>query len=487
MELHIVMDGERDLAGQVYRQLAAAIRAGRLGDGQQLPPSRLLAEQLGVSRKTVTQAYLRLAREQLLDGRVGVGSFVRAPPATRPAPPPAAELASAAVLRKWAGVATPLRRDLPPARSRYEFLGGSTTPAHFPQDAWRRCVLHALRQDALTRGRYGPTEGLPALREAIAGHVAFSRGLSCTAAQVLVTNGTQQALDLLGRLLLEPGSVVAVEEPGYPMARQLFASQGARVLGVPVDADGMLVERIPDGVSLIYVTPTHQFPLGMPMSLARRHALLERARRIGAIVVEDDYDSAFRYEGRPDDALQSLDRHGIVAFVGSFSKVLLPELRLGYVVLPPALLAPALTVKHLCDWHSATMPQHALAKFIGDGHLLKHIRRCRAIYAARRARLRHWFAGPLAAWFTLVPATAGFHVAALAAEGVDVELLIRLARRADVGLYPLMPFYHDGPARPGLVFGYGAIDAIDIDAALGRVRAILRQMQGAGTPPAAIK
>ncbi|MDC8756347.1 PLP-dependent aminotransferase family protein [Janthinobacterium fluminis] len=476
MELHIVLDGGRDLAGQVYRQLSEAIRAGRLADGQQVPPSRLLAQQLGLSRKTVAQAYARLTLERLLVGRVGVGSFVCAPAAARPRVQAAAQLASAAVLRKWEAMATPLRRAAPQLRSRFDFLGGSTTPSHFPQDAWRRCVLHALRQDAQVRGRYAATEGLPALREAIARHTAFSRGLVCTAAQVLVTNGTQQALDLLGRLLLEPGCSVAVEEPGYPMARALFASHGARVLGVPVDAEGIVAASIPDGVSLIYVTPTHQFPLGMPMSVARRHALLARARAIGAIVVEDDYDSAFRYEGRPADSLQSLDTHGIVAFVGSFSKVLLPELRLGYAVLPQPLLPAALTVKHLSDWHCATMPQHALAKFIDDGYLLKHIRRCHALYAARRERLLQWFAGPLAPWFRLVPASAGFHVAALCVVPLDVALLIRLARRADVGLYPLAQFYADSPPQQGLLFGYGAIDVLDIDVALARVRDILLAM-----------
>ncbi|MFM9436666.1 GntR family transcriptional regulator / MocR family aminotransferase [Janthinobacterium sp. CG_23.3] len=476
MELHIVIEGGRDLAGQLFRQLELAIRSGRLADGQQIPPSRLLAQQLGLSRKTVAHAYARLTLERLLVGRVGVGSYVCAPPAPRAQARPAAALAGAAVLRKWQRMATPLLHAAEQGSARYEFLGGRTTPGHFPQDEWRRCVLHALRQDVQTRGRYGATEGVPALRQAIARHAAFSRGLVCTAAQVLVTNGTQQALDLLARLLLEPGSSVAVEEPGYPMARLLFASHGARVVGVPVDEEGLLVERIPRGVSLIYVTPTHQFPLGMQMSLARRHALLARAREIGAIVVEDDYDSAFRYEGRPADSLQSLDRHGIVAFVGSFSKVLLPELRLGYAVLPEALMPAALKVKHVGDWHCASMAQHALAKFIDDGHLLRHIRRCHAIYAARRERLRQWFDGALAPWFTLVPATAGFHVAALCHAPLDVALLVRLARRADVGLYPLAQFYHDTPPRQGLVIGYGAIDLLDIDVALGRVRDILLGM-----------
>ncbi|MET3134923.1 GntR family transcriptional regulator/MocR family aminotransferase [Oxalobacteraceae bacterium GrIS 1.11] len=476
MELHIVIDGDQDLAGQIYRQLSAAIRCGRLGDGQRLPPSRLLAAQLGLSRKTVTQAYARLTYEQLLVGRIGLGSFVNGPAAPQPRRQGAGQLASAARIRHWEGMATPLRQRPPEGRSRYEFLGGCSTPSHFPQDAWRRCVLHALRQDGRLRGRYGQTAGLPALREAIARHAAFARGLACTAAQVIVTSGAQQGLDVLGRLLLEPGDIVAVEEPGYPMARLVFASQGARVIGVALDAEGMLVERIPDGTRLIYVTPTHQFPLGMPMSAARRLALLARARQLGAIIIEDDYDSAFRYEGRPSATLHSMDTDGLVAYLGTFSKILLPELRLGYLVLPEALLHGALTVKHLSDWHSATMHQAALAKFIEDGYLLKHIRRCHALYAGRRKRLQAWFDGALAPWFQLVPAMAGFHVAALCKTPLDVALLLRLARRADVGLYSLQPFYHGTPSQAGLLLGYGAIDQLDIDVALGRVRDILLQM-----------
>jgi GntR family transcriptional regulator/MocR family aminotransferase len=480
MELHIVIDGRKDLAGQLYRQLNDAIRSGRLAPGQQLPPTRLLAGQLGLSRKTVAEAYGRLTLDRLLVGRVGAGSFVQAPAARRAPSLGGAGLASAAIVRKWEGMATPLRHPMPEGRSRYEFIGGCATPGHFPMDEWRRCVMYALRQDAALRGRYADAEGLPVLRAAIARHIAFARGVVCTASNVVVTNGAQQALDLLGRVLLEPGCVVAVEDPGYPAARQLFASQGARIACIPVDAEGMLVDRIPDGTRLIYVTPAHEFPLGMPMSVARRGALLARARDIGAVIIEDDYDSEFRYEGRPTDSLQSMDQDGIVVFVGTFSKVMLPELRLGYMVLPEVLLNAVLTVKHLSDWHTGTMNQHALAKFIGDGYLQKHIRRCHAIYATRRERLQTLFATLLAPWFELVPATAGFHLAALCRRDLDIGLLLRLARRADVGLYALSGFYAEEPPRQGLFLGYGAIDTLDIEPALTRVRDILGEMDAAG-------
>jgi len=477
MELHIVIEGRKDLSGQLYRQLSEAIRAGRLADGQQLPPSRLLAEQLGLSRKTVSDVYTRLTQDRLLVAHTGRGSFVSTPADARPRRQLAADLASAAIIARWDAIPVPLRNPFPEGRSRFEFVGGCISPALFPTEEWRRCVLHALRQDAQGRGMYSQTQGLPQLREAIAHHAAFARGVVSTAQQVVVTNGAQQALDLLGRVLLEPGCIVAVEEPGYPPARALFASQGARVVGVGVDAEGILPEQIPQGTRLIYTTPAHQFPLGMPMSVARRRALLERAREIGAIIIEDDYDSEFRYEGRPTDSLQSMDKHGIVAFLGTFSKVLLPELRLGYVVLPDAILNAALTVKHLNDWHTATMLQHALAKFIADGYLAKHVRRCSAIYAARRERLQTLFANELSPWFELVPATAGFHLAAWCKREIDLDLLLRLARRADVGLYPLSNFYAEGqPPRPGIFLGYGGIETIDLETALLRVRDILLQM-----------
>ena len=476
MELHIVIEGKKDLAGQLYRQLSDAIRSGRLADGQQLPPSRLLAEQLGLSRKTVSGVYARLTLDKLLAGRIGVGSFVSAPASTRPRHTAASELASADIIAKWDRMATPLRDARAAAHARYEFLPGCATPSHFPMDEWRRCMLHALRQEGQQRGRYAGPEGLPALREAIARHISFARGVACTAQQVVVTNGAQQALDLLARVLLEPGCVVAMEEPGYPAARSLFAAHGARVVSVAVDQEGIRVEQIPADARLVYVTPAHQFPLGMAMSVERKQALLERARKIGAILIEDDYDSEFRYEGRPTDSLQSMDSHGIVAFVGTFSKVMQPELRLGYTVLPEAILNAVLTVKHLSDWHTASTTQLALAKFIDDGYLLKHIRRCHGIYAGRRERLQTLFANELAPWFELVPATAGFHVAAIARVPLDIGLLIRLARRADVGLYPLSIFYADTPAVPGLFLGYGSIDTLDMNTALLHVRDILQQM-----------
>lgn len=475
MELHIVIEGRKDLAGQLYQQLRNAIHSGRLAAGEQMPPSRLLSEQLGLSRKTVSDAYSRLSLDKLIVGQVGVGTFVRALPAAKSREQTAGDLAGAAVVRRWSRIETPLRHPAPEGKSRYEFIGGNATKVPFPAEEWRRCITHALRQESQTRGRYAQTEGLLDLRKAVAAFAGFTRGVRCGENDVVITNGAQQAIDLLSRVLVEPGAVVAVEEPGYPPARELFAGQGAEIVTVPVDEQGLVVEAIPAGCRLIYTTPAHQFPLGMAMSQPRRQALLARALAIGAIIVEDDYDCAFRYEGRPTDCLQGMDTHGVVAYVGTFSKIMLPEVRVGYLVAPPAVVEAVLKAKYLTDCHNATLIQRALAIFIKEGHLQKHIRRCHAIYTSRRERLLHRFSSDLAPWLDAIPFTAGFHMSALLREPMDVDLLLRLSRRLDVGLYSIEPFYHGQASRSGLFFGFGAIDTIDLETALDRVRDALVQ------------
>ena len=356
MELHVVINGRKDLAGQLYNQLRSAIESGRLAAGTQLPPSRLLAEQLGISRKTISDTYTQLTYENFLTGVIGKGTYVNARPAKITRKQSHSELASAEVIESWRNLPVFLRHPTLEGSLRYDFIGGATSKGQFPQDDWRRCTAHALRQIAASKGFYSLPEGLPALRNAIARHIAFSRGVNCQDEDVVVCNGAQQALDLISRVLTRPGSIVAMEDPGYPPARLLFGTHGATVIGVPVDAEGIQVDKIPLGTRLIYVTPSHQFPLGMPMSQARRVALLERAHELGAIIIEDDYDSEFRYEGRPTDSLQSMDERGIVAYVGTFSKTLLPELRLGYAILPPAILEAVIQAKQLTDCLLYTSP-----------------------------------------------------------------------------------------------------------------------------------
>jgi GntR family transcriptional regulator/MocR family aminotransferase len=475
MELHLVLEGRRDLAVQIHRQLREAILSGRLAGGTRLPPSRLFAEQLGVSRKTVAQAYERLALERLIVTQVGAGSFVasRVPRQVRFVG--IDELGGRAIAAQWQGMDTPMRHPTAQTRSRYEFVGGASSARLFPQAEWRQCVSYALRRIGESGGYYSDAEGLPVLREAISRHVGFSRGVDSTLDDIIVTNGAQQALDLVARVLIEPGSTVVVEEPGYLLARRLFEAQRANVVSVPVDAEGLRADLIPDGTRMIYTTPAHQFPLGMPMRLERRTALLARAEEVGAIVVEDDYDSEFRYDANALASLKSLDRAGVVAYVNSFSKTLSPDLRLGYIVAPPALRMALLNAKHLSDRHSPLVTQWALARFITQGHLLKHVRRCHAVYGERRTRLLARLEGDLARWLEPLPANAGFHLAALFKRSIDVQHFCHLARRVEVGLYSLEEF-HRTPGRPGLLMGFGAIEAEDIDPALDRVREVLEQI-----------
>ncbi|CAM3799971.1 PLP-dependent aminotransferase family protein [Roseateles saccharophilus] len=472
MDLHIVIDPGQPIGEQLLRQLRSLIRSGRLAAGAQLPPSRLLAGQLGLARQTIAQAYERLALEQLIEARRGRGSFVRALPALAEAPPATpARLASAERIAAFGALPLPLLRVADSPLARYDFVGGSPEPALFPHADWRRHLNAAQRQ--LGQGSaHAPPAGLPALREAIAEHVAFARGVRCSAADVIVTQGAQQAFDLLVRVLVGPGDVAALESPGYPPLLAMLQAQGARTAPVPVDGEGLVTDALPAEARLVYTTPAHQFPLGVAMSAARRHGLLAWASRSGAVVIEDDYDSEFRFEGRPRDSLQGLDAEGRVAFVGSFSKTLAPSLRLGYVIAPPALREALLHAKHLADVHGPSLLQNALARFMAEGGYRRHLRRCVAEYGRRRERLMVGFDTLLAPWLTLLRAEAGFHQTALFKPGlhIDATRLAALARRADVGLYPLQRF---GAGPDGLLMGFGRVAADDIDTALGRVAGLL--------------
>ena len=337
MDVHVTLSGRGDLTAQIYRQLLEAILDGRLRSGERLPPTRELARRLAVSRNTVAVAYDRLVADGFLVGRAGAGTYVSAEP-VRGRAAPKGVVRPRAVWESIAGGPSGTARPGGPNMQAYDFRVGVPDAELFPLETWRRLVSRELRRGV---GGYGDPSGHEGLREAIARHIGVSRSVRAGADDVLVTNGAQQALDLVGRVLIEPGACVAVEEPGYPPARLLFRSLGARVVGVPVDGEGLDVAAIPGAARLVYVTPSHQFPLGTPMSLARRAALLAWAERRNAVVIEDDYDSEFRFGDRPLEPLQSLDRAGRVIYVGSFSKTLLPMLRLGFLV-APASLGPAL-------------------------------------------------------------------------------------------------------------------------------------------------
>ncbi|MFF5227291.1 PLP-dependent aminotransferase family protein [Dactylosporangium sp. NPDC000521] len=456
MDLHITLGGRGDQAARIYRQVRDAILDGRLRAGERVPPSRELARDLAVSRNTVAAAYDRLVGDGFLEGRAGAGTFVAMPPpasgsrrapvgALRPSPRFALSSASPSV-----------------APARYDLRAGHPDGTLFPLATWRRLLTRSLSASP----DYGEPAGLPALRAAIARSVGLSRSVRASPEDVIVTNGAQQGLDLVGRVLIEPGTVVAVEEPGYPPSRLAFESLGARVVPVPVDGSGLVVEALPRSARLVYVTPSHQYPLGVPMTMTRRSALLGWAERHGAAIVEDDYDSEFRYSDRPLEPLQSLDRAGRVVYVGSFAKTLLPALRLGFLVAPASLRPALVTAKRLADWHTEPAAQAALASFIDDGQLRRHVRSVTRVYATRHDLVTAAARGVLSDRFTLVPSSAGLHVTLVAAPHVDVPLVVSRLRDSDVAVERLAGFFLDAPSVDGLVVGYGMIGADDLPVAL---------------------
>ena len=465
VDLVISLDEENggEKTVRVYRALRAAIVDGRLPVGHRLPATRALAADLGVARNSVATAYERLVAEGYLVSRVGAGTYV-AP--VRDAPVP--RRAPADPLRPragWTFVPLPTSTDAPPPR--YDFRTGIPDARLFPFDTWRRLVAAELRLRANDPGGYAEPSGHPALRAAIARYVGYSRSVRAAEEDVLVTNGTQHALDLIGRVLLRPGDVVAVEEPGYPPARRLFASLGARVVGVPVDEHGLVVDALPGAARVVYATPSHQFPLGVPMSLARRHALLDWARRRQAAVVEDDYDSEFRFSARPLEPLYSLDTAGRVLYVGTFSKSMLPTVRTGFVLAPAALREPLTAARQLGDGYGQVAVQAALARFIDEGQLARHVRRAGKAYAERHARIVAALSGydELA----VVPSAAGLHVTAL---GPHSGAVVEAAARRGVALDDLAGY---GSDSTGFVFGFGGVDPTLIEEGLGIFGMVLRE------------
>jgi GntR family transcriptional regulator / MocR family aminotransferase len=475
MDVHVSLTGRGDLAAEVYRQLREAILDGRLKSGERLPPTRELAQRLAVSRNTVAAAYDRLTAEGFLVGRVGAGTYV-CPESlgggrTRRAPSGAARPRAI-----WSDIPLrPIAAGPPPT---YDFRPGLPDARLFPLESWRRLVNRELRASAPYAANYGEPAGHPALRAAVARHVGVARSVRAAPTDVLITQGAQQGIDLIGRVLLESGDCVAVEEPGYLPARHLFRSQGARVVGVPVDAEGLDVAALPKNARLVYVTPSHQYPLGIPMSLARRTALLAWAQRHDAVVVEDDYDSEFRFADRPLEPLQSLDRHGRVVYVGSFAKTMLPMLRLGFLVAPAALLPALRTAKQVTDWHGDYTTQAAMAGFIEDGLLARHIRRANREYAVRHERVGTLLRRDFADWLTVVPSAAGLHICARLAPDapVDMDDVVRRAGEYGVAVDGLADLYADLPAQAGLVVGYGGIAAERIEKALSLLAAAFRDV-----------
>jgi len=479
VELHVSLNGSTNLSSEIYRQLRQSIFDGRLHAGEQLPPTRDLARRLSVARNTVAVAYEHLWSEGLVTSRVGAGTFVSNAVAAAHYPSRANGLGTSLRPRSsWTSVRIPgpfLRKP----RHRFNFAVGLPDATLFPHKTWRRLMVEQLRaQPAL--GDYGPPAGDPGLREAIARQVGISRAVQTTPENVLITTGTQQALDLIGRVLLEPGDDVAVEDPGYAPAGMVFEALGCRVSGVPVDREGIVVRAIPSATKLIYVTPSHQCPLGVAMSLSRRLALLAWANEHDAAIVEDDYDSEFRYGGRPIEPLYTLDASRRVIYVGSFSKTLSPSLRLGFVVTPPSLRKALHKAKFVSDGHTALHTQAALASFIDQGEYARHLRRLRAIYEERHDLMARVLVRDFGELVDVLPSAAGLHIAARTptASIEQVNEIAGQSRAMGVAFQGLAWWAYQQPAQAGVLLGYGAAQTSTIEEGLRRLRVCFRQVLG---------
>jgi GntR family transcriptional regulator/MocR family aminotransferase len=471
LQLHLRLTSRRDVCGQLYRQIRDAILDGRLRAGEALPSTRELTRHAGISRNTVLLAYERLRAEGFITSRVGAGTFVS--DGIRPRTSVHASDSPLKPRAVWDEI--PEGIDMSATRAEFDLRPGIPDVSSFPFAAWRARLSRQFHPGPVGSAAHIGAAGHAGLRTAIARHVALSRGVRATADDVLVTNGSQQAIDLIVRAVLEPGDVVAVEDPGYPLPRRLFHAYGCRVAGVPVDGDGLVVDAIPRRARLVYVTPSHQYPLGMAMSMARRQALLEWADQHDGIVLEDDYDSEFRYGGRSLEPLQSLDGCGRVLYVGSFSKVMLPTLRLGFLVAPAPLRSALCKAKYLTDWHTALPTQAAAALFIDDGLLAHHIRRMCRVYAERHERIRRVLLTDFHELLTPLPSVGGLHLTTLIERpsgSSDIDIA-RRAHAAGVAVLPLSYHHVSNEPRPGLLIGYGAIATDRIEEGLDRLRGCL--------------
>ena len=447
---------ERNSGVPIHRQVSEGLRRaildGLLRPGQRVPSTRALAVELGVSRLPVLSAYDQLLHEGYLTARIGSGTFVGA-------------ALPDDLLRSSAPLARTVTRRVshPPPRARD--YGGlvpfrMSLPAldQFPHALWARLVArhaHGLNHAQMA---YGDPAGVAPLREAIADHLRTARAVRCEAEQVLITSGSQAALRLATAVLLSRGDRVAVEEPAYPGARAALGASGAELVSVPVDAEGMSVaslRRRGGRMRAAYVTPSHQYPLGTSMTAARRFALLDWAFRQGAWVLEDDYDSEYRYVSRPLGALQGMDAHERVIYLGTFSKVLFPAVRVGYLVVPPSLWDRFVDAREAFDLFSPTLYQLALAEFLREGHFARHLRRMRVVYLERRDALLAGLARHCGDRLTVHNADAGLHVAVLLPVGLDDREVVRRMAGRGLTATPLSTCYAGKDRRSGLLLGFG--------------------------------
>ena len=488
LQLERIEKGARDGALTLYRQLRTAILEGRLVAGSRLPPTRQASVHFGLSRNTAIEVYDRLLHEGLAVARQGSGTFVAQIALEARGTPPLTRgndlderlnpfwLGEDA--RSWTGY-WQLPDDVPAIGDRVVDLRPALVdPRQFPFDRLRRSFTLKLRHlERKLAGHRAPmgNQGNHQLRCAIAEHLAVTRAIVAAPDDILVTSGAQQGFDLIARALVSSGrTIVAVEDPGYPPMRTPFAAAGAAIAAVPVDREGIRVDLIPPEARVVCITPSHQFPLGVPLSAARRVQLLHFARSSGAVIVEDDYDGEYRFDGAPVTAMRAGDAADVVLYVGTFSKSMLPALRLGYLIPPRWALPTLIAAKNALDWHSSSLLQSGVAAFMSQGHLTRHIAEMRHLYGKRRRLVLELVARDFPSDLPVLPSYYGIHLTLLSEGERDMERVARRAAAAGVWVHGLKRYHFGDERMRGLVVGFGSADADELQRALHAIGAICR-------------
>jgi GntR family transcriptional regulator/MocR family aminotransferase len=462
------------ISRRIYQAIRAQILGGTLHPGETLPSTRELADHLSVSRTTTISAYELLLAEGFIQSRQGARTVVAE--GTNPEPRPAVDeipirLSRFGEAAVQAGTEVPSRaRGTAPLR--YDFVYGRSAVEVFPFEAWRRLLLQKARKATLRTLDYGSANGSPALREAISTHLKRSRGVVCDASQVIVVNGSQQALDLTARVLLNPGDSVTIEDPHYQGAREVFRAAGAKLVPISVDWEGINPKLLDEPSRIVFTTPSHQFPTGTVLSLSRRLALLEWAKKQDSIIIEDDYDGEFHYEGQPVESMQGLDTEGRVVYMGTFSRTIFPALRIGYLIAPKSLVPAFTAAKWLCDRHTATLEQETLAEFISSGAYGRHLRRVRKLNALRRQALLAAIHELLGQRVDVMGEKSGTHLTIWPRRRrIHEKTIIDRAAERGVGVYGVAPyFYHHNGSRAGIILGFSRMNEHDIREGIRRLR-----------------
>ena len=470
-----LLNDREPLSRQIYLWFRQAILRRVMVGAERLPSTRELAEQLHVSRTVVVLAYEQLLAEGFVVGRTGSGTYVADVLAAGHSRSGTSRV-KVRLSRYGRAVGAAAKINFLGKRApqlRYDFAYGRSDVEVFPFEMWRRMLLRNARKASVRGLDYGPTGGSVALREAISVHLRRSRAVICDPSQVIVVSGSQQALDLVARVLIDRGDRIAVENPCYQGTREVLRTAGARILPVAVDRDGLNPARLPEGTRMVFVTPSHQFPTGAILSLPRRLSLVEWARRMDTLVVEDDYDGEYRYEDQSLQSLQGLDAEGRVIYIGTFSRTIFSSLRIGYLIVPKPLISVFTSAKWLCDRHTATLEQETLAEFITSGLYERHLRRVRRRNAARRTALRDAIAKYLGDRVEVTGFGAGAHVVLWPSSRISEAGVIARAASLGVAIYGISPYFLTPPPLKGLLLGYSRMKEADIREGVRRLSAAL--------------